>query len=75
MFHEYREEIAKLKVQNAHFEKIFNEHNDLDQKIQNAANGIEVASNLEIEKLKKQKLRLKDEVYAMIMEFKKSNQG
>ncbi|CBG39369.1 YdcH family protein [Helicobacter mustelae] len=73
MFHEYRNEITKLKGSNAHFEKIFNEHNELDQKIKNAEDGIEVMGNLEIESLKKQKLRLKDEVYAMIMEYKKAN--
>lgn len=73
MFHEYRDEISKLKKENAHFEKIFNEHNDLDQKITNATNGIEALSNMEIETLKKQKLRLKDEVYAMIMDYKKQN--
>ncbi|RDU74092.1 hypothetical protein CQA57_03095 [Helicobacter anseris] len=73
MFHEYRDEISKLKQQNAHFEKIFNEHNELDQKITNAENGIEPLGNLEIETLKKQKLLLKDQVYAMIMEYKKSN--
>lgn len=73
MFHEYRDEISKLKQQNAHFEKIFNEHNELDQRIINAENGIEPLSNLEIETLKKQKLLLKDQIYAMIMEYKKSN--
>ena len=73
MFHEYREEISNLKAQNAHFEKIFNKHNELDQKIMNAENGLEPLSNIEIENLKKQKLRLKDEVYTMIMEYKNSN--
>ncbi|WP_104696995.1 MULTISPECIES: YdcH family protein [unclassified Helicobacter] len=73
MFHEYRDEISKLKKENAHFEKIFDEHNKLDQKIINAENGIEVLGNMEVETLKKQKLRLKDEVYAMIMDYKKAN--
>ena len=73
MFHEYREEISSLKIQNAHFEKIFNKHNELDKKIMNAENGLEPLSNIEIENLKKQKLRLKDEVYTMIMEYKNSN--
>ena len=73
MFHEYREEISSLKAQNAHFEKIFNKHNELDKKIMNAENGLEPLSNIEIENLKKQKLRLKDEVYMMIMEYKNSN--
>ncbi len=73
MFHEYREEITSLKQHNAHFEKLFNEHNELDQKIQNAENGIEHLSNQEIEVLKKQKLHLKDQVYAMILEHRKTH--
>lgn len=73
MFHEYREDITILKQHNAHFEKLFNEHNELDQRIQNAENGIEHLSNQEIEVLKKQKLHLKDQVYAMILEYKKNN--
>lgn len=73
MFHEYRDEIHALKMNNAHFEKIFDEHNDLDQKIKNAEEGIEPLAPMEIEVLKKQKLRLKDEVYAMILEYRKNN--
>ncbi len=72
MLHEYREEINQLKAQNAHFDKIFNEHNDLDHKVSNAENGITPLSLTEIDVLKKQKLRLKDEIYAMIMEFRKA---
>ncbi|STQ86420.1 DUF465 domain-containing protein [Helicobacter muridarum] len=73
MFHEYREEISQLKRHNAHFEKIFNEHNDLDQKIKNAEDGINPLSNQEIDILKKQKLHLKDEAYAMILEYRKKH--
>ncbi|PAF54554.1 hypothetical protein BKH42_01205 [Helicobacter sp. 13S00482-2] len=72
MFHEYRDEISVLKSKNAHFEKIFEEHNELDQKISNAENGLSVIPDLELERLKKLKLKLKDEVYAMIMEYRKS---
>lgn len=71
MFHEYRDEIHALKMSNAHFEKIFSEHNELDQKIKNAEDGLEPLSPIDIEVLKKQKLRLKDEVYAMILEYRK----
>ena len=71
MFHEYRDEIAKLRANNSHFEKIFSEHNELDHKIENAEKRVIVLSPTEIENLKKQKLRLKDEIYAMIMSFRK----
>ena len=36
MLHEYRDEISVLKQENAHFAKIFDEHNELDQKIPRA---------------------------------------
>ncbi|MDU7693241.1 MAG: YdcH family protein [Helicobacter sp.] len=70
MFHEYRDEISALRASNAHFDKIFKEHNDLDQRILNAQNGITPLPITEIEMLKKQKLLLKDEVYAMITHYK-----
>ncbi|MDY0264325.1 MAG: DUF465 domain-containing protein, partial [Sulfurospirillum cavolei] len=39
MLHEYRDIISKLKLDNAHFAKIFERHNELDQKIADADAG------------------------------------
>ena len=72
MLHEYREEISVLKKENAHFAKIFDEHNELDQKIQDITEGREHATDLELTELKRKKLDLKDEAYAMVMEYKKA---
>lgn len=66
MFPEYRELITQLKNHDQHFTRLFNEHNDLDQKIKNMENHIESGSQVEIETLKKQKLHLKDELYAIL---------
>ncbi len=66
MFPEYRELITQLKNHDHHFTRLFNEHNDLDQKIKNMENHIESGSQVEIETLKKQKLHLKDELYAIL---------
>ena len=41
MLHEYRDEITALKQSNAHFAKIFEKHNELDQKIADAEEGRE----------------------------------
>lgn len=73
MLHEYREEISYLKSNNAHFAKIFDEHNSLDSKIKKIEDGMEYIDNFEIEKMKKEKLKLKDEIYAIIIEHKKKN--
>ncbi len=72
MLHEYREEIHQLKKENGHFTKIFEKHNELDQKITDADEGRSLLSDQEIEVLKKEKLLLKDEALMMIAEFKKA---
>lgn len=73
MLHDYRDEISVLKQENAHFAKIFDEHNELDQKIQDISEGREHASSMELAELKRKKLELKDEAYAMVMEYIKEN--
>jgi len=72
MLHEYRDEIHELKQQNAHFAKIFEKHNELDQKIEDAEAGRIPMTDMELETLKKEKLLLKDEAYKMIMDYRKS---
>lgn len=73
MLHEHRDVISKLKVDNAHFAKIFERHNELDRKITDVEEGREHMEHFELETLKKEKLKLKDEAYSMIMEYKKEN--
>jgi len=75
MLHEYRDEIHELKQENAHFARIFEKHNELDDKITKAENGDIPMTDMEIETLKKEKLLLKDEAYKMIMDYKKSKQS
>lgn len=70
MLHEYRDIITDLKVENAHFAKIFERHNELDRKIADVEEGREPMEDLELEKLKKEKLKLKDEAFAMIVKYK-----
>ena len=73
MLHEYRDIISKLKQENAHFAKIFEKHNELDDRIKEVEEGREHMDDLELEKLKKEKLKLKDEAYAMILKYKKEH--
>lgn len=71
MFHEYRDLITELKQKDGHFIKVFDKHNELDEEI------MEMEKNhvdqFEIEKKKKEKLKLKDEVYNIIIKYKKEN--
>lgn len=69
MFPEYRELITKLKHTDNHFDRLFNQHNELDQKIQNLESRVSLGSDEEIETLKKQKLSLKDELYSYLQKI------
>ena len=73
MLNEYHDVITHMKTHNAanaHFLKIFERHNALDDKIIQAEQGKVPLTEMEIETLKKEKLRLKDEAYSIIMAYK-----
>jgi len=72
MLHEYKNEIHDLKQSNAHFAKVFEKHNALDQKIEDAESNRVILTDVELETLKKEKLLLKDEAYKMILDHKKA---
>jgi uncharacterized protein YdcH (DUF465 family) len=75
MLHEYRDEIHALKQENAHFAKIFEKHNELDQQTTDADEGRLHISDVELEKMKKEKLLLKDEALMMILNYRKEQQA
>ncbi|AKD38392.1 hypothetical protein I926_05340 [Pasteurella multocida subsp. multocida OH4807] len=66
MFPEFRDLISQLKIEDAHFSRLFDKHNELDQRIKNIELNIELGTPTEVENLKKEKLRLKDEMYAIL---------
>lgn len=72
MLHEYKDEIHELKLSNAHFAKVFEKHNALDQKVEDAEADRVILTDVELETLKKEKLLLKDEAYKMILDYKKA---
>ncbi|MEO6623211.1 MAG: YdcH family protein [Burkholderiaceae bacterium] len=66
MFPEYRDLITRLKTSDAHFLRVFDQHNALDQKITRMETYIEPGTPLQIENLKKEKLALKDSLYTIL---------
>ncbi len=72
MLEEYRDIITILKQENAHFAKQFEKHNELDDKLENNS---EHLTDTEIEKFKKEKLALKDAIYAEILKYKKEHEA
>lgn len=70
MFPEYRPLISKLKQENAHFAKLFDEHNALDHEIIRLEQDAVTSTSDEIDVLKRKKLKLKDELYVMLKQAK-----
>lgn len=74
MLQEYSDIVAKLNQENPHFAKIFEKHEELHKEIEKAEAGdTDQFDPILIEKQKKKKLKLKDEAYALIMEYKNKN--
>ena len=74
MFPEYRDLITQLKTSDLHFRHLFDQHNELDQKIKNLEEHVDHAHvrQEEIEDLKKEKLRLKDQLYLILQKAGKA---
>ena len=68
MFPEFRDLISKLKQEDAHFARLFDEHNELDDKIAGLENDpvASVSAQDEIDALKIKKLALKDQLFDLL---------
>lgn len=74
MLDEYKEVVEELKVQNPRFAKIIEKHSELDKKAKDVDEGRLHLSDIELEEIKKEKLKLKDEALALILQYKKEKQ-
>ncbi len=69
MFPEYRDLISELKTSDRYFLNLFEKHNSLDRQIKNMESRLESGTPDEIEVLKKKKLAVKDELYALLQKI------
>jgi uncharacterized protein len=65
-FPEHKETIHNLKLNNAHFAKLFEEYHELDHEVHRIEQGVENTSDAYLETKKKERLLLKDKLYNMI---------
>lgn len=65
-FPEYHQKIHDLKVSDGHFKRLFEEYGDVSKAIYRSEKRIDLLSELEEEKLRKQRLALKDQLYSML---------
>lgn len=63
---EHREKIHALKMNNAHFARLFDEYHEIDHEIVRIEDGVEVSDDAYIEQRKRARLKLKDELFQML---------
>ncbi|MBR9843244.1 MAG: YdcH family protein [Rhodobacteraceae bacterium] len=65
-FPEFAEKMSELKVSDKHFAKLFNDYNDLNDKVHLAETNVQPREELAEVDLRKRRAALKDEVYAYL---------
>ncbi|MBE0494710.1 MAG: DUF465 domain-containing protein [Thiomicrospira sp.] len=65
-FPEFKERIHELKMNDAHFKKLFEEYDQVTTKIEALEKQESPVADETMEDLKKQRLALKDDLYAML---------
>ena len=74
LLHEFpnnKESIHHLKMNSAHFARLFEQYHELDHEIHRIEVGVETPSDEYVEGVKKERLKLKDSLYAMIQSHEK----
>ena len=65
-FPEYRDQIHLLKTSNGHFARLFDDYHTLNRQVVRVEISEDVATDFELEDLKKRRLKLKDELHDML---------
>ncbi len=65
-FPEYRDRIAEIKTADPRFSALYDEYHAVNSEVERIELQIETPSDLYTESLKKQRLHLKDEIYAIL---------
>jgi uncharacterized protein YdcH (DUF465 family) len=63
---EYREQIHQLKMEDAHFARLFESYHEVDHEVHRIESGAENTSDEYLESLKLKRLNLKDELLGML---------
>lgn len=66
-FPEHREKIHSLKMNNAHFAKLFDEYHTTTKTVEHLENSGVPVSDENFENQKKKRLQLKDQLYSMLV--------
>jgi len=65
-FPEYRDRIHELKQENGHFARLLDEYHEVNREVHRAETNVEPTDDLHLAELRKKRLALKDEIWAML---------
>tara|TARA_B100000378_G_scaffold41638_1_gene31081 strand:- start:86 stop:322 length:237 start_codon:yes stop_codon:yes gene_type:complete len=65
-FPEFTARIHELKVEDAHFAKLFDDYHEVNRAIHRAEENIEPTDDVHMEEMRKRRMVLKDEIYGML---------
>jgi uncharacterized protein len=65
-FPELEDKIHELKTTNNHFRKLFDDYHEVNNEIHRIETGAEATADETLNKLRMQRVHLKDELYAML---------
>ena len=65
-FPEFADRIHELKTNDAHFEKLFDAYHEINRAVHRAETDVEPTDDTNMENMRKQRMQLKDELYAIL---------
>ena len=65
-FPEYADKISAMKQDNSHFAKLVDEYHVVNREVHRIEAGVETVADQYAEDVRKKRMRLKDEIYAML---------
>lgn len=69
MFDHHKNELDQLLSENIEFRRLYNKHQDLDAKVDEAENGKLAMDEMSLHKLKKEKLLMKDRLQDIMRDY------
>ena len=67
-FPEFKDKIHELKMNNTHFSKLFDQYHEVTHEVHRIEEGVETTSDDYLEEKKKERLHLKDQLFAILNE-------
>lgn len=65
-FPEFADKISALKSSDTHFARLYDEYHEVNRQVHRMETNVEPADDAAVEAARKQRMRLKDEIYALL---------